>query len=345
MADLTNSSISAVNARTMSYVTEFIDQARSSALTVSELDASRLPGFVKKCIGKVRDMYICKDCVILVTTDRQSAFDRQLTAVPCKGQVLNLCSLWWFEQTAHVIPNHVLASPHPNVLIAKRCAVFPVEFVMRGYLTGSTATSLWTHYQQGVRDYCGHTFPDGLVKNQRIAAVLTPTTKSAEHDQLTSAQQIISSGLMSEEDWTQCAAYAEQLFALGQQIALSRGLLLVDSKYEFGRDPQGSICLIDELHTPDSSRYWVADTYDQRMAAGEEPDSMDKEFLRRWYVQQCDPYAEEVLPDAPAELVNELARRYIMLFDVLTGRVFPEVMQSADTMNEDVLRHLDEAMV
>lgn len=270
MTDFSNPTFQAINARTMTYVKEFIDPARETTLKETNLDTSKLPGFQKKCVGKVRDMYLCDDFVLLVTTDRQSAFDRQLASVPYKGQVLNLSSLWWFESTKHLVPNHVLASPHPNVTIGKKCTVFPVEFVMRGFITGSTSTSLWTNYQKGVRYYCGHHFPDGLLKNQRLEQnKLTPTTKSDEHDELISAEDIIAKGLMTAEDWDICSRYAHQLFTLGQQLSLERGLLLVDTKYEFGKDQHGNIVVVDEIHTPDSSRYWVAETYEARMAAGE----------------------------------------------------------------------------
>ncbi len=270
MTDFMNVTFGAANTRTLEYVQEFIDAKRSHTLKDTNLDTSVLPNFEKKYDGKVRDMYICRDFVILITTDRQSAFDRQLASVPFKGQVLNMTSLWWFEQSKHIVPNHIIANPHPNVTIGKRCKVFPVEFVMRGYITGSTSTSLWTNYKKGVRYYCGHHFPDGLVKNQKLTEnKLTPTTKSDEHDELISAEEIISKGYMSKEDWDVCANYAYQLFAFGQEVAKKNGLILVDTKYEFGKDENGNIVVVDEIHTPDSSRYWVADTYEARMAAGE----------------------------------------------------------------------------
>lgn len=265
-----NTTFAETNNRTLQYVEKFIDARRSNTIKLTDIDTSKLPKFIKKNVGKVRDMYICEDVMILVTTDRQSAFDRQLATVPYKGQVLNMTSLWWFNQTKDFVPNHVLASPHSNVTIGKKCTVFPVEFVMRGYITGSTSTSLWTNYNKGVRDYCGHHFPDGLIKNQKLESnKLTPTTKSDEHDELISAEEIIAKGLMSEEDWKQCAIYAHRLFEFGQATAQQNGLILVDTKYEFGKDSEGNILLIDEIHTPDSSRYWVADTYEARMTSGQ----------------------------------------------------------------------------
>lgn len=273
MSDFANGPFAAANARTLEYVQEFIDAKRTKTLTETNVDTSKLPNFEKKFVGKVRDMYITKDAVILITTDRQSAFDLQLASVPFKGQVLNMSSLWWFEQSKHIVPNHILANPHPNVTIGKRCTVFPVEFVMRGYITGSTGTSLWTNYKKGVRYYCGHHFPDGLIKNQKLSEnKLTPTTKSDVHDALISAEEVVSQGLMTQEDFDACANYSHRLFSFGQELARKNGLILVDTKYEFGKDEDGNICIVDEIHTPDSSRYWVADTYEARMAAGEVSD-------------------------------------------------------------------------
>jgi len=303
-----------------------------------------LPRFEKKVVGKVRDVYSCSDRVIIVATDRQSAFDRQLASVPWKGQVLNLTSLWWFEQTKAFVPNHVLASPHANVTIGKRCVVFPVEFVMRGYITGSTSTSIWTNYDKGVRQYCGHALPDGLVKNQQLEQnLLTPTTKDDTHDELISAEEVVSSGRMSQAQWDVCARYSHDLFRFGQEKALEKGLILVDTKYEFGTDEAGQIVLIDEIQTPDSSRYWVADSYAQRMAEGLEPENIDKEFLRKWYASKCDPYKDEVLPEAPGELVNELSRRYIMIYEIMTGQAFDFSRENSQaSFNEAMSRYFEE---
>jgi phosphoribosylaminoimidazole-succinocarboxamide synthase len=235
------------------------------------IETSRWPEVVFKSSGKVRDVFDCGDKLVIITTDRQSAFDRNLAAVPFKGQVLNMLSAWWFEQSRHIVPNAFIASPHPNVTIACKCTVFPIEFVVRSYITGSTATSMWTNYANGVRSYCGHTLPEGLKKNQKLSRVIiTPTTKSAEHDALTSADEIVAEGVMTQGQWDTCAHYALSLFTLGQELCAQRGLILVDTKYEFGMDVRdGAIRLVDELHTPDSSRFWVANNYDQRFAAGE----------------------------------------------------------------------------
>tara|TARA_B110000263_G_scaffold159148_1_gene138299 strand:- start:194 stop:1180 length:987 start_codon:yes stop_codon:yes gene_type:complete len=277
-----------------------------------------------KRTGKVRDQYDFGDKVALITTDRQSAFDRVLASIPFKGQVLNLTSAWWFDQTKDIIPNQVIDVPDPNVTLAKKCAVFPIEFVVRGYITGSTSTSLWTVYNKDSRTYCGNDLPEGLVKNQKLTAnMLTPTTKEEHHDRPIAPDEIVSEGWMTQEDWDYCSQKALELFAFGQKKAAESGMILVDTKYEMGRDSSGEIMLIDEIHTPDSSRYWIAKTYDERMTAGQEPQNIDKEFLRLWFVDNCDPYNDDTLPEAPEELVAELSSRYIYLYETITGGLFP----------------------
>ena len=276
----------------------------------------------EKFVEKVRDRYDLGDRLVLVTTDRQSAFDRVLAAIPFKGQVLNMTSAWWFEETRHIVPNHVLSIPDPNVTVARKCTVFPIEFVMRGYITGTTGTSLWTVYREGLRQYCGNDLPDGLIKNQKLPAnLLTPTTKG-KHDRPVSPTEIVVENWMTADDWEQCSRIVHELFAFGQVRAAEHGLILVDTKYEMGRDENGEIRLIDEVHTPDSSRYWIADTYNERMRQGQEPDNVDKEFLRLWFRENCDPYSDEVLPPAPDDLVIELARREIYLYEKITGCLF-----------------------
>ena len=279
--------------------------------------------FGKKYQGKVRDTYDLGDRLLLVTTDRQSAFDRYLASVPYKGQVLNLTSAWWFEQTESIVPNHMIAVPDPNVMIAKKCRVFPIEFVVRGYITGTTSTSLWTQYKNGVRDYCGIHFPEGLKKNQCLAEpVLTPTTKDKDHDRPISPAEIISEGWMTQDEWDEASAAALKLFKFGMETAKKHGLILVDTKYEFGRDLDGNMVVLDEMHTPDSSRYWLAASYEARIANGEEPENIDKEFLRLWFIDHCDPYKDKVLPKAPNELIVTLASRYIQLYEMITGHRF-----------------------
>ena len=280
---------------------------------------TNFPG--QKHVGKVRDTYDQGEQLLLVTTDRLSAFDRVLAAIPFKGQVLNLVSAWWFDQTKHIIANHMISTPEPNTMLAKKCQVFPVEFVVRAYATGSTSTSLWTHYATGEREYCGHKLPNGLQKNQPLPEpILTPTTKEIEHDQLLSADDILQQKLMTPEDWQYVSNIALQLFNFGSQLAAERGLILVDTKYEFGKDADGNILLIDELHTPDSSRYWNRTTYQERVEQNLEPDNFHKDVIRVWYKKHCDPYKDEILPDAPQELRIKTAQLYINLYEMITGK-------------------------
>ncbi|EKD70855.1 MAG: hypothetical protein ACD_46C00361G0001 [uncultured bacterium] len=296
--------------------------------------------FGKKYQGKVRDTYDLGDKLLLVTTDRQSAFDRLIASVPYKGQVLNLTSAWWFEETNSIVPNHLLAVPDPNVIIAKKCRVFPIEFVVRGYITGTTNTSLWMQYQQGVRDYCGINFSENLRKNQQLnQLVLTPTTKDKHHDRPISPKEIINEGWMSQAEWDEASDKALQLFQHGVTVAAQHGLILVDTKYEFGRDAAGNIIVVDEIHTPDSSRYWLADTYAEKFAHGEEPDNIDKEFLRLWFVEHCDPYHDKVLPQAPQDLIVTLASRYIYLYEKMTGKKF-SFMPSSLPITERIKRNV-----
>jgi phosphoribosylaminoimidazole-succinocarboxamide synthase len=276
--------------------------------------------------------------LLLITTDRQSGFDRMLGAIPYKGQVLNRTSLNWFAATKGIVGNHVVASPHANALIAKKCRVLPVEFVVRGYMTGSTDTSIWTQYVKGVRSFCGHALPEGMKKNERLREnLVTPTTKEAKHDRPITAEEIVRDGWLKVEEWEFCAAKAQDLFAFGQQVAAERGLILVDTKYEFGVAETGEILVIDEMHTPDSSRYWIAESYEKRVAAGMEPEMIDKEFFRLWFRERCDPYADAELPVPPDELIVELAARYIQLFEKITGETFvPETRE----LNASVLEYL-----
>ena len=306
----------------------------NNTLTETNLQAG------EKRTGKVRDQYDLGDKIALITTDRQSAFDRVLASIPFKGQVLNLTSAWWFEQTKHIIDNQVIDIPDPNVTLAKKCKVFPIEFVVRGYITGSTSTSLWTVYNNGSRDYCGNALEEGLVKNQKLDAnMLTPTTKEVDHDRPISPEDIVKEGWMNQEDWDYCSGKALELFSFGQEKAAANGMILVDTKYEMGRDSDGNIVLIDEIHTPDSSRYWIADTYDERMNAGKEPQNIDKEFLRLWFMDNCDPYNDEVLPEAPNELVTELSSRYIYLYETITGGLFP-FPDSGKTIGDRIAENL-----
>ncbi|HHT0593463.1 TPA: phosphoribosylaminoimidazolesuccinocarboxamide synthase [Legionella anisa] len=303
------------------------------------LDQTNLP-VGKKYQGKVRDSYDLGNALMLITTDRLTAFDRHLALIPYKGAVLNLTSAWWFEQTKNLIPNHIIAVPDPNVVIAKKCTVFPIEFVVRGYISGTTNTSLWTQYQNGVRNYCGITFPEGLSKNQKLEQpVLTPTTKEKIHDRPIAPPEIVSEGWMTEEDWLEASALALKLYERGAEIAKNHGLILVDTKYEFGRDAQGNIIVVDEIHTPDSSRYWLADSYQERIAAGLEPENIDKEFLRLWFAKNSDPYHDEQLPQAPLELIEELSSRYIQLYERITGEKF-NFAEHKEPVEQRIMRHI-----
>lgn len=273
--------------------------------------------------GKVRDTYDLGNSLMLITTDRQSAFDRILASIPFKGQVLNEVSKFWFDSTSHIVRNHVISVPDPNVTIAVKCKVFPVEFVVRGYLTGSTDTSAWTLYSKGARNICGYVLPEGMVKNQKFERpILTPTTKSEEHDESISAEEIVSRGIIDENTWKKLESVVFALFDFGSRLAARNGLILVDTKYELGIDTEGNIVLIDEIHTPDSSRYWIESTYQERFSKGEEPENIDKEFLRLWFRKNCDPYKDKVLPKAPDDLVIELSSRYIQLYEKITGSEF-----------------------
>jgi phosphoribosylaminoimidazole-succinocarboxamide synthase len=274
-------------------------------------------------VGKVRDIYTLPDKIILISTDRHSSFDRIIAHIPFKGEVLNQISAFWFENTKDIIQNHVLNIPDPNVLVAKKCSPLPIECIVRGYITGVTGTSLWTHYQNGQRDFGNFVLEEGMKKNQKLdEPVFTPTTKSEEHDRPVTPAEIVSEGMLSQELTDEVERVAKALFKRGQEIALKEVLILVDTKYEFGLDENGKLTLIDEIHTPDSSRYWKANSYDERFNKGEEPEYFDKEFLRLWFKDNCDPYKDAILPDAPAELVAELSRRYIEIYETITGKSF-----------------------
>ena len=296
-----------------------------------------------KKVGKVRDAYFLNDRVVMISTDRQSAFDRVLAAIPYKGAVLNSVSAWWFKKTEHLFPNHLISTPDPNVSIVEKCTVFPVEFVVRGYITGTTDTSLWTVYNNGDREYCGNTLSEGLKKNDKLDdPMLTPTTKDKVHDRPVSREEIIDLGLMSSEDYDIAAKMSLDLFAFGQETAKKNGLILVDTKYEIGTDSSGKIKFVDEIHTPDSSRFWISSSYKERIGAGQEPENIDKEFLRLWFAKNCDPYNDEVLPDAPDDLVAELSARYILLYELITGEKF--VFPNLNDINKRITENIKELL-
>ena len=293
--------------------------AALSGLCLTDAHFPELPGFYR---GKVRDTYHLPDGrQVMIATDRQSAFDKVLAAVPYKGQVLNQTAKFWFEATQDICPNHVLSYPDPNVVIARHLEMMPIEMIVRDYMTGSTETSIWTMYQRGERLLYGHQFADGLVKNQKLLeTILTPTTKG-ERDAPITAQEIVAEGFLSQAQWDEVAEISFKLFARGRETAGRHGLILVDTKYEFGIDEAGRITVADELHTPDSSRYWKQASYAERLAAGKEPEGLDKEFLRLWIRAQCDPYSEPV-PNIPVVTLNEFSQKYVALYETVTGQTF-----------------------
>jgi phosphoribosylaminoimidazole-succinocarboxamide synthase len=283
------------------------------------LDSTDLAMPGEKYQGKVRDCYISDGRRTIVVTDRLSAFDVVLGTIPFKGQVLNQMAAYWFEATAGIVPNHVVSVPDPQVMIGTECKILPVEFVMRSYLTGVTSTSIWSHYQKGARTFCGHDLPDGMKKNQKLEkALLTPAEKG-DHDRSVSRAEILEMGVLSASDFDEAAAMCARLFAFGQAEALKRGLILVDTKYEVGRKPDGTLCFIDEIHTPDSSRYWYADDYQSRFDAGQEPRGLDKEYVRRTLAEQG--YKGDGPPPPLTDEVRvEAARRYMQVCELVTGR-------------------------
>jgi phosphoribosylaminoimidazole-succinocarboxamide synthase len=329
-----------------------------------------LPAFQR---GKVRDSYDLPDGRrIMIATDRQSAFDQVLAAVPFKGQVLTQTARYWFDATADICPSHVLSYPDPNVTVGLRLDMIPVEVVVRDYLTGATSTSIWTQYAKGARVVYGHALPDGMQKNQRLPATLiTPTTKgvagvpapdsknpaadlspassggrpappgATAHDVPITATDIVARGLVPADRWREIERVAMALFRRGRDLAAAQGLILVDTKYEFGLDREGRLRVADEIHTPDSSRYWIAATYPDRAGRGLEPDSLDKEFLRLWIAARCDPYKEPI-PEIPAATLAEFSAKYVRLYEQMTGQEFVPVEPELPT-RERIERNLKRA--
>ena len=294
----------------------YLDQALSSAV---------IPELPNHSQGKVRESYDLPDGRrILIATDRLSAFDRILTTIPLKGQVLTQTARFWFDATKPICPNHVESYPDPNVVVCRRLSILPVEIVVRGYLTGTTNTSIWPMYKAGCREMYGIRFSDGLRENQALPrAIITPTTKASDggHDEPLSPRDIVARGLMTSAQWQTVADYALALFAHGQALAQKRGLILVDTKYEFGVDAAGRIVLADEIHTPDSSRYWRLDSYDRHFAGGTPPESFDKDVIRTWVRARCDPYRDPI-PEIPPEMRLHTAAVYVQAFETITGETF-----------------------
>jgi len=301
-----------------------IDMTLLRDLCPHTLESTNFTGLGTRIEGKVRDSYVQGGRRVLIATDRVSAFDRVFGTIPLKGQVLNQTAAFWFEKTRGVAPNHLLSVPDPCVSIVRECALLPIEFVVRGYLTGSTSTSIWVRYEAGDRLYCGHRLRDGLAKHQKLPEpLLTPTTKApkGQHDELISKDEIVRRGILPAALYERAEALTAALFRAGSEWAASRGLILVDTKYELGLDEDGELVVIDEIHTPDSSRYWYRDTYEQAMAQGRDPQALDKEYLRRWLVEQG-WRGEGAPPLLPDDVRCEAARRYIEAYERITGSAF-----------------------
>ncbi len=291
---------------------------------------AHIPELPNPYYGKVRDCYDLPATAtdparrILISSDRISAFDRILAAIPFKGQVLTQTARFWFDATADICPNHVLSYPDPNVVIGRRLTILPVEVVVRGYLAGTTGTSILTLYKQGRRSLYGHTLPDGLRDNAALPApIITPTSKAFDggHDEPLTAAQIVEQRLLTQAQWDQVSALALALFARGQAMAAARGLILVDTKYEFGTDEAGRILLADEIHTPDSSRYWIASGYDAAFQTGTRPPSFDKDVIRSWVAARCDPYVDPI-PEIPPDMIATTSQVYIDAYEAITGQAF-----------------------
>ena len=304
----------------MTISTETLRKGLSQMLMKTDFD-----GLGKKYEGKVRDNYTTRNGKrIMVTTDRISAFDRVLGTLPFKGQVLNGAAAWWFERTRSVAPNHLLGVPDPNVMVCVECTPLEVEAVVRAYLTGVSSTAVLTAYEKGAREFCGHKLPDGMRRHEKLPEpILTPSTKAHKggHDQSVSRAEVLEMGKVTAREFDELAEYAMALFSCGQRLCAERGLILVDTKYEFGKTPDGRIVVMDEIHTPDSSRFWFASSYEEQMARGEDPKSFDKEYLRRWLAGEGF-LGDGPIPHIPDEIRIEAARRYIEACDTIRGSAF-----------------------
>lgn len=306
------------------------------SLTIDKTDL----GFLgEKYQGKVRDNYSAGGRRFIVVTDRISAFDRVLGTLPFKGQVLNRVAAFWFEQTAELVDNHLLSVPDPNVMECVECRPLEVEMVVRAYLTGVSSTSILTAYEKGERRFCGHDLSDGMRPHQLLPEpILTPTTKAAQgdHDQNASREEIIAMGKVSAQEFDDAAEKAMKLFGFGTEWCARQGLILVDSKYEFGRDPDGRIVVIDEIHTPDSSRFWFSEGYEERMRSGQAPESFDKEYLRRWLAEQGFR-GDGPIPEIVNDVRIEASRRYIKACETIMGEPFePDLNPPAMRMRQNL---------
>ncbi len=301
-----------------------ISKEKLAELLPQALAETNLP-LSNKQSGKVRDWYnLPNGQRLIVTTDRLSAFDIILAKIPFKGQVLNQLSAWWFEQTQDIIPNHIVSLPDPNAAIVRTAEPILVEVIVRGYITGVTSTALWYRYSLGERDIYGYQFPEGLQKNALLPEpIITPTTKGGAtgHDERLTCAEVVEKGLLDKKTWDQVQSAALAIFKRGQEVAGKAGLILVDTKYEFGIAADGSVVLIDEVHTPDSSRFWKVDSYQERFSAGEDPENFDKEFVRIAYADKGYRGAGAI-PSMPDELWASASERYIQIYEMLTGTTF-----------------------
>lgn len=303
------------------------------------LSGTDFRGLGEKYEGKVRDNYTKGDRRILIVTDRLSAFDRVITTIPFKGQVLNQISRFWFEQTADIIGNHAIEFPDPNAVVAKQCQPLLVEMVVRGYITGVTTTSAWYNYERGVRNFCGNVLPEGLKKNQKFEKpIITPSTKAEHggHDESVGGEEILKRGILTSDQWNYLSQAVLRLYQRGVEICAKQGIILVDTKYELGVDKTGEIILIDEIHTPDSSRFWFANEYESRFSRGEEQKKIDKEYLREWLADKGFR-GEGQIPEIPDEVRVETGRRYIEAYELITGLPFEAQVGS---VNERLAKNL-----
>lgn len=304
------------------------------------LKTVNIPKLGKKHQGKVRDIYIINNERVFITTDRQSAFDKVLGFIPFKGQVLTALSAFWFDKTKDIIQNHLISQPDPNVLLVKECILIPIEMVVRGYITGVTDTSIWGSYEKGERVIYGIKFPDGLKKNQKLPEyVITPTTKAAKgHDERLTEKEILEKKIVTPEIWKQMKKVSLALFQRGQKICEKAGIILVDTKYEFGIDQMGELILIDEIHTPDSSRYWINKTYKERFKKGLEPESYDKEPLRIWF-KEHGYTGKGKIPKMPPEFIAKISALYMGIYEKITGQKFtPDLTRNVNKRIKENLK-------
>ena len=290
----------------------------------------------KKYEGKVRDNYSFGGKRVIIVTDRISAFDRVLCTIPFKGQVLNQTSAFWFEKTKDIVKNHVINVPDTNVMVVNECKLIPVEMVVRGYITGVTKTSAWYNYEKGVRNFCGNVLPEGMKKNQRFEKpIITPSTKAEKgaHDESISGEEVVKRGLVDKKIYRKMEETALALFDFGTKLVAKNNLILVDTKYEFGLDENGNLTLIDEIHTPDSSRFWIKDTYEKLFSQKKEPEKLDKEYVRQFLADKGF-IGEGNIPEIPNDVKVEAAKRYIKAYEMITGKEF-------EAKNEDILKRIE----